>query len=218
MKESGLRRDESDVNVLDDVYRTYLRPTLDGLDSMFAPMTSLFHTSHQIPYVAVGNSESNSSGFFMTERWERTKSKYIVGQGFKLGSDRLLKLWHEYHFNGYTGIGGNEFDLVLTVEWKLARETVSQDVMVNGMPIPDLAAIVPYSELDTKSAELGHTIAEISNLMMTLIDALSSGLGNVSPAEARSSPQRSSTISGTDTSPLSRMCKDMGRSTRNQVC
>ena len=167
--------DESDVNVLDDVYRTYLRPTLDGLDSMFAPMTSLFHTSHQISYVAVGNSESNSSGFFMTERWERTKSKYIVGQGFKLGSDRLLKLWHEYHFNGYTGIGGNEFDLVLTVEWKLARETVSQDVMVNGMPIPDLAAIVPYSELDTKSAVLGHTIAEISNLMMTLIDALSSG-------------------------------------------
>ena len=176
----GPAPDNCDVRTLDAVYRTFLRPTLEGLDSVCRSFEDLFRDLSQTSYITTGKHESNSSGLFKIENWERTKNRYIVAQGFKLSEDRLLKLRYDCRFYGYTGIGGNEFDLVLAVEWKLGRVSVSRNVIVDGTPIPQLEVSIIYSELDTRSADVDHTIAEVTNSIMLRIDTLSNGSGEAS--------------------------------------
>jgi hypothetical protein len=172
----GPAPDDFDVKTLDTVYRTHIRPTLDGLESACKPLADeLFGVFHHISYVKLGQDNSNSSELLKVGNWERTKSQYIVTRGFNLNDGRLLELRQEYTFRGYTGRGGNEFNVVVSVEWKLGGESFSRYVTINATPIPELEDCIRYSELDTRSAEVDHTIAETTAGVMRQIDTLSNG-------------------------------------------
>ncbi len=168
----------TDIRILDDLYRTQLRPTLDGLDPMSDSLAGLFRTSSQISYITANKRTTNSSELLKINNWEHTKNQYIVTQGFKLSEDQLLKLRHNYAFHGYTGVGRNEFDVVLSVEWQLGRESVRQSVTLDGTSIPQLESHVAYTKLETQRGKVDRAVAEITNLMMMRIDTLASESSN----------------------------------------
>ena len=58
---------------------------LDGLQTTLAPLAdALFRTSTQISYVTFDGSETNSGSLLEARRWEQTKAKYIVSEGFQV--------------------------------------------------------------------------------------------------------------------------------------
>ena len=163
-----------DVETLDAVYRAHIRPTLEELESDIRPLgEELFRTFTQNSSVKLGHNETNSSGLLNAGNWDRTKQQYIVNQGFKLSDDQRLRLRHNCRFNGYTGNGRKGFNLVLSIEWTLGSERVSRRASIGETPIPQLENSIPYSELDTRSTEIDHTVAEIIGRLMMRIDALS---------------------------------------------
>ena len=80
---------------------------------------------------------------------------------------------HSYRCQGCTGRGRNDFNLSLSVEWKLGGESFSRCVTLDETPIADLEDRIPYSELDAPSAAVDCTVAEITASVMREIDGLS---------------------------------------------
>ena len=170
--------DDFSVNTLDAVYRAHVRPTLDGLDSMCKPLVNqLFRVVRQSFSVKLGRSGMEISGPLDARSWERAKNQYIATRGFELKDDQPVELKHSYICRGYAGRGSNGFDVTLLVEWKLGGESLSRSVSANGVNAPELEDCVPYSELDTRSSEVGRTVAEITAWVIREIDRLSNGSG-----------------------------------------
>ena len=171
---SGPAPVDLDIRSLDTAYRAHIRPTLERIESTLKPLgDGLFRALTQISYVSPGGVEKSWVKPFQIGDWEMTKRENILSDGFKLNDDRPLKLGHDYRFNGYTGIGGNGFDLVLSVEWTLGGNQVSWRVTIDGTPVPQLEADVDYSELEARRTEIDHTVAEITGRVLMRIDALS---------------------------------------------
>ena len=173
----GPQPDDSDVETLDAVYRTHIRPMLDGLESTIRPIADeLFRTVFTNFSIAVGQRSWVSSGDFLDAKgWDRMKEEYIVTQGFKLSDDRPLKLKYDCGFKGYTGVGSNEFSLDLSVGWDLGGQGVSRYVTIDGKPIPQLDGSVIYSELDAQPSNVDYLIAEITQQIMMRIETLAGG-------------------------------------------
>ena len=163
-----------DVKTLDAVYRGLIRPTIEGLESTCRPLgEGLFRAFGQVSCVALGQDEAKSSDLLKPGNWERTKRQHIFAYEFKLSDDTPLKLRHGFSFDGYTGIGRNGFGLVLSIEWTLGGERVSRRVTIDETPVPQMETSIAYPELDTRSTETDHTVAEIIGRIMMRIDALS---------------------------------------------
>ncbi len=174
----GERRGPAPVDLdkmtLDTVYRAHIRPTLEGIESTIKPLgEGLFRALTQVSYVSLGGEEKDFVEPFRTGDWEATKRDHILSDGFRLSNDRPLRLRHDYCFNGYTGIGRHGFDLILSVEWTLGSERLSRHVKIGRSPVPQLDADFDYSELEARSAEADHAVAEITGRVLMRIDALS---------------------------------------------
>ena len=172
----GSEPEDTDIETLDTVYRTNIRPILDGLESTFKPLgEELFRTSYRSFSIASGEYPGvDVGGFLEPSHWERTKKQYILTRGFKLSTDRPLLLKHNCRFSGYTGIGSQDFSLTLSIEWQLDDEGVSRSVIVDGTPTSQLEDRISYAELGTQPANVDHTIAQIVELMIAQIAVLSS--------------------------------------------
>ena len=170
----GPEPDDSDVETLDAVYRTNIRPMQDGLASTYRPIADeLFRTVSSNFSIAVGQRGLvTSSGFLDANGWDRIKEHYLVTQGFKLSDDRPLILKYNCSFKGYTGLGSQEFNLDLSVGWNLGGQEVSRYVTIDGTPIPQLDGGMNYSELDIQSPNVDYVIAEITQQIMMRIEAL----------------------------------------------
>lgn len=178
----GPAPDDADVSALDSAYAKYIRPTLDGLEPTLGPLADgLFRTSTQISYVGFDNSETNSSSLLEARRWEQTKAQYIVSDGFKLSDSRPLELKHVYTFRDYIGRRNAGFDVKLAISWHLDGERISRSVTIDGSPIPECGASVPYGELNNSNTGIDQTIAEIGGRIMRRI-------GDISAAPFRDDP------------------------------
>ena len=172
----GPAPDDFDLEMLDAVYRTHIRPTLDGLESICRPLANQlfrdvrpsFTVRHRPPGVDIG-------GLLEDGSWEMAKDQYVVTQGFKLNDSTTLELKHIYRFQGYTGRGRNDFNINLAVEWKLGSEGFSRRVTLDEGSLPELEDAFTYSELDTRSGEADRVAAEITASVMREIERLSSG-------------------------------------------
>ena len=175
-KRRGSAPADTDAASLDAVYRTHVRPMLDGLESAFKPLgEELFRTSHRSFSIALGqNAGVDIGGFLEPRNWEKTKNQYILIRGFKLSVDRPLLLKHNCRFNGYTGIGRQDFSLTVSIEWQLDDKGVSRRVIVDDTPTSQLEDRTSYSELDILPVNVDHIVAQVVELMMTRIAALSS--------------------------------------------
>ncbi len=175
--------DHDDVATLDNVYHRHIRPTLDGLESMLSPLADeLFRSVRPNFSIMFGNRGVQIGGQLEAGSWEDAKARYATRQGFRLSNNLPLHLRHECRFDGYTGVGGDEFDLVLSLEWVLDGEGVSKEVNVDGTLVPELESRIPYAALNTSSAEVDRTVAEVTSLIMMVIEELSKGEGDASLA------------------------------------
>ena len=168
--------DDFDLETLDTVYRTHIRPTLEGLESICRPLANqLFRDVYPSFTVNHGQRSVQIGGLLEAGNWERTKNQYIVTRGFRLNDAPPLELKHIYRFQGYTGRGHNDFNVNLAVEWKLGSEGFSRRVTLDERSLPELEDAFTYSELDTRSGEADRVAAEIAANVMREIDRLSSG-------------------------------------------
>lgn len=194
-KRRGPAPNSSEVEVLDLVFLQYVKPVLEKLDRLCERQGSeLFDRYLPKKYARLGSSEGVSDDVFGTDQWERTKEEYLVKPGFELSDAQQVELGTEYRFHGYVGEGSQGFDLILSVVWKLGSERFSFKAVIDGNPFTavglrrfpqssvkerrHLTVIdlhIPYSELDSRDAEVDLTVEAICRCMMDEIDSWSQG-------------------------------------------
>ena len=172
----GPAPDDFDLESLNAVYHTHIRPTLNGLESICRPLANqLFRNVQPSFTVNHGQRRIGIGGLLEDRTWETTKRQHIVNQGFSLNDSTPLELKHIYRFQGYTGRGRNDFNVNLAVEWKLSSEGFSRQVTLNERSIPELEASFSYSDLDTRNAEADRVAADVTTSFMREIERLSRG-------------------------------------------
>ncbi len=173
----GPQPDDSEVETLDAVYGTHIRPMLDELESIRKLLADdLFRTVSSHLSIAVGQrSWVSGSDILNVNGWDRMKEQYIVTQGFQLSDDRPLRLKYNSGFSGYTGRGSNEFSLDLSIGWDLSGQGVSRHVTLDGTPVPQLEGYVSYAELDIQPSNVDYVVAEITQKIMMRIETLADG-------------------------------------------
>ena len=192
-KRRGPAPNSSEVEVLDLVFLQYVKPVLEKLDRLCERQGSeLFDRYLPKKYARLGSSGGVSGDVFGTDQWERTKEKYLVKPDFELSDAQPIELGTEYRFHGYVGVGSQGFDLILSVVWKLGSERFSFEAVIDANPFTavdrrrfpqsfvkerrHLTVIdlhIPYSELDSRDAEVDHTVEAICRCMMDEIDSQS---------------------------------------------
>ena len=80
---------------------------------------------------------------------------------------------HLYSFGSYTGKGNAGFDVQLAIVWRLDGERVTRSVAIDGSPLPELAASVPYEALAGGDRGVDSTVAEIGGRVMRRVGELS---------------------------------------------
>ena len=170
----GPAPDNADLRALDSAYGNHIRPMLDGLEPTLRPLAeALFRGFNHISFVRFDNLETNSGSLLEAGHWELTKTRHIVSPSFQLSASRQLELRHVYRFRNYTGRGKAGFDLDLTIRWYLDGERLIRVVGIDDSPISELAARVPYEELNDGSWAIDATIAEIGGRIMRRVGELS---------------------------------------------
>ena len=144
---------------------------LGGLQTTLGPLVdALFRTSTQISYVELDGTESNSGSLLEAQRWERTKAKYIVSDGFKLSGGRPLRLKHVYTLRDYIGRGNAGFNVALSIWWTLDGERLARSVDIDGVLAPELGDRIAYEELDREHTAVAQAVAETSSHIMRCIE------------------------------------------------
>lgn len=162
----------SDLRTLDIAYRTHIRPVLDGLDYRCKQVEELFHNIDGFLYITSGG-QSNSFLSKKAPNWESMKKQYIAVPGFTLAADRPLELRHDYIFRDYNGRHQTGFSVTLSIVWELDASYMSRRVTIDETPFGELENQVHYSELESRSAEVNHTVTEIVKQTMDRIEFLS---------------------------------------------
>ena len=166
---------ESDVNILDRVYSKHIRPTLDELEIslMQQDVSLLFREVQPCSFLKFGASTVNSSSLLEARNWEHTKGRYIVKQGFQLSAGRPLEISHRIIFTGRIDPGDFDFSLVVLLAWSLDNEGLSQDLVIDGVPVQKLSDRILYSELATRSAKVDRICSGILKAIMTELESRS---------------------------------------------
>ena len=173
VRDRGVRGpDDSAVRTLDAVYQKHIRPTLEALETPCRELAdALFSRLGTTSFATSGGHTESSIRLLDPSQWERTKAHNIVDRGFRLGS-RRLELELRYSFGGYLRGGDTGFDVEVSVVWKLEAEGFVREVVVGGQTVPELTSRVPYSELDSRRAEVDRTVAAVPRLVMREIERL----------------------------------------------
>ena len=158
----GSAPNDADVTNLDTAYHTHVRRTLDALESAFQPLEEdLFRRLVKIGYVKLGQEESSSRGLLEARHWEELKKGYLIGPGFRLSDNRPLELRHDYLFTGYTGSSDVDFNVRLSITWKLNSEYLSRSASINEARLSELDTRIAYPQLDEQGADADHVVAQV---------------------------------------------------------
>ena len=174
-KRRGPAPNNSDVEVLDQVFFQHVSPTLEKLDGLCERQGSeLFSSYGPHKYIEPPSRSGRIFGDVLrTDQWGRTKEQYLVRPGFELSDEQQVELGAKYNFHGYIGTGNYGFDLELSVVWKLGEEKFSFEAAINGASLTATVHRIFYSELDSRDAEVDHTVEAICRCMMDEIDSRS---------------------------------------------
>ena len=173
-KRRGPAPNNSDVEVLDQVFFRHVSPIIEKLDRLCERQGSeLFSSYTEDKYVISSKSGRVFGHVLRTDLWERIKKQYLVKPGFELSDAQQIELGTEYRFHGYVGVGDQGFDLSLSIVWKLGSERFSFEAAINGTPLTAIGLRVPYSEIDDRDAEVDLTVEAICRCMMDEIDSRS---------------------------------------------
>ncbi len=167
----GPEPNNSDVEVLDQIFFRHVSPMLEKLDGLCERQGSELFSNHMANrYVQPIGSGRVSGSVLGIHEWEQTKKQYLVRPGFELSDKQPVVLGTEYQFHEYIGIGNHGFDLKLSVVWELGGEKFSFEAALDEIPMTAIGHQVSYSELDGRDAEVDYTAEAICRCMMDEID------------------------------------------------
>ena len=171
-KRRGPAPNNSDVEMLDQVFFRHVSPIIEKLDGLCERQGSeLFSSYTADKYVIPSRSGRVSGHVLRTDLWERIKKQYLVKPGFELSDAQQIELGTEYRFHEYAGVGNQGFDLTLSIVWKLGGERFLFEAEIDGKPLTDIGHRIPYAELDGQNTEVDYTVEAICRYMMDEIDS-----------------------------------------------
>ena len=162
----------SDVEVLDLAYFRFVSPIIEKLDGLCERYGSeLFNSYSGQHYVRTSErSMASSSNLLGTNNWAETKDMYIVKPGSPLGNEQQAELGVKYRFGAYTGAKSQNFDLNLSLSWELHDGILTFEVTIDGEVVPGIGQSVSYLELDSRDADVDHTVESICRCLMAEVD------------------------------------------------
>ena len=108
----------SDMELLNQVFYGYVKPTLEKLDGLCERQGSqLFRSHNPRKYVRPGSRVEISGDVFETTRWKEIWEDFLGRPGSRLSDKYRTTLGAEYAFEEYVGTGSQGFDLTLSVMW-----------------------------------------------------------------------------------------------------
>ena len=166
----GAPPDDSDVENLDAAYHTHIRPTLDELDPACRRLgEGLFHNFTKNSQIRRSGRYVQSIELLEAERWAETKKRDLLGRGFKLRDDRPIELERDYRFTGYTGGSGSEFNMRVTIAWRLGGQSLSRSISIDEVPLSGLDAHIAYAQLDAQGPDVDRVIAQVLQHLLAVI-------------------------------------------------
>ena len=173
-KRQGTELRDRDIENVDKVYRSIVRPTLDGLETTISLLgENLFGDHSRTGYFTLGPLTRSSLGQLETRNWEDTRRDYVMRVGFKLNDERPLEIRQEFRLNEYLGVGLPGFNVRLSISWSLGQDQLSQTVAINDTALGEFCKSFPYSEIETHATEVEATFNAISRSLLETIDLLS---------------------------------------------
>ncbi len=173
----GPEPDTLGIEILDNVFYTFIRPLLDGLELTVSNMAKgLFRTFGQTGYISYRHQQTSSMALLEPRNWENTKEHHIISRGFELNDDQQVEVRQDYRLIDYTGTGKTGFSIILSIKWEFRGEGWSRTVTIDEKPIPDLDLSLDYSEVESRSPDVDRASAMIALHIVRRIDALSGGL------------------------------------------
>ncbi len=169
----GRTPDDSDIEVIDKIVLTHVRPTLDKLENGLGHLSRLFHTYSVTTHLKIGQSVIRMSRLFEPRNWEPVKQERIVKPGFNLDDKRPVEFGQEFLLHSYIGSGIKDFDLTLSIVWKLDGKGFSVEAAIDGKRLPHIGgSSALYSELDDHDTEteVDRTVKEVSTATMDEIE------------------------------------------------
>ena len=165
---TGAAPRRSDIEILDDVFYTRIRPTLDALEPYVARIgDSLFQDHGWQGQVNRGDSRVTGSDVLLSARWEQTKESCLRSPGFGLSDDRQLVVGSRFTLSSYTGRGRSDFTIKIAVRWTFGATHVTRSASIDSEEISRLATTITYSDLEQTPLDLDRVVAEI---MKSLLD------------------------------------------------
>ena len=158
------------------------RPALDELETERKSVAELFGAASSFSFVKMDNTTIQSGNDLLEARnWSRTKSQYIVVDGFKLSDTRPLELWRTYRFERYTGKGQGGFKVEFSIRWRLDDATLSRSATIDNQPIPELEASVARQHWGHEIVDVDQMAAVFTGRITQRIGELSAGTGTPQP-------------------------------------
>ena len=164
----------SAVQMLDTVFRVEIRPVIDALEQSLKTLAPLFRRTGAVSRVTGDRHESIGAHLLEPGHWSLTKEQYIVGPGFVLDDAKAVELGQAFRFEGYTGKGNQNFDLTVSVVWKLGGGAFQREITVNDeRDLEHLSA--RFEMLDGPSANPDRMCAEVLRAAFAEIERRSGG-------------------------------------------
>lgn len=172
----GPEPNSSDVEVLDQVYFRFVSPIIDKLDRLCERYGSELFDSYSGRHFLklLGKGRSIQGSVFGAENWNRTKITYLTKPGFALSDEQQIELGVQYSFNKYSGVENRGFDLNLSLTWRLGTGKFVFEVMLDSETIPGIGRSIPYSELNSRDADIDNTVESICRCLMAKVEQRSS--------------------------------------------
>ena len=165
---------QSDVEILDAVYHTHIRPTLDALEPYLVRIgDSLFQHHTRIGYITRGALSVNGGHLLSAGHWEATKERHVLSPGFWFSDDKQLALRSCFTLSNYGGHGGADFTTRIDIEWTLGAARVERTASIDARPISALAAAITYRDVETTPVDVDRVVAEIVKTLLDRIAELS---------------------------------------------
>ena len=162
--------DRSHVEILDEVFHRWIRPTVEQTETALQPVCQLFYRNFWHSHLGIDHGQLSPPDVLLrSEDWERTKKNHVVRPGFQITDDKPIELGRRLRFHQYTGRGARAFDLTLSFGWNLNGAGVVFEAELDGLPIPSAGRRFRYSDFDTCDLEVDHTVDTICKALMTEI-------------------------------------------------
>lgn len=168
----GPNPSQMDIESLDAVYMDHARPIAEGLEHHCSRVgEQLFSSHHQFVELQHGKIWMRAHSF-ADGTWERFRSECTSTAGFAISDDKPIVMTYSCSFRGYTGRGGGDFDIELSVEWSLRSRGLDLVVMLDAVAMPGLGLRTPSADLSRTPFCTDQSVAATVEALLDRIEEL----------------------------------------------